>query len=309
MNKPRVKRPHFIPRTYLKNFTDANSKIWVYDKLLDRVMPQNIADTAVKKNLYTSDKYDGLLDIPEVTNLEGSYNLIVSKLEKKENVSSQELGIILNFIALQFLRTPAAKNRSKKVFNKFVQELKSTYLLAQNQNNSINKIEKIITGLMRDIKRNGISIEKFVLETNEYEPPLNFFLQTIASSGVTIINTLSKQKWQFLFADENFFISSDDPFTVFYSEIDSSEFSITHDQVKLIPLTKNVCVAIYQEGFEIGSKKLHNWSTKVLNLGITSKADRYVYSSSRQQLLEIKGSIKQFESNPMDFIPSEVRVR
>lgn len=66
----KVKNQHFVPRSYLRSFSNKKNQLWVYDKETDAVFPSNITNIASQNYFY---------DIPFEEIFE-----VISKDEKKE---------------------------------------------------------------------------------------------------------------------------------------------------------------------------------------------------------------------------------
>src|SRR6266481_6753245 len=236
----RVKRPHFVPRSYLGGFTDLPDRIWIYDKLEKNIRQQSIKDVAVVKDLYLNTKQVSPLDIVEVTALEGKAKRIIKNLEERKLPNPAELGHLLNFVALQFLRTPAAGVRAHLAFAEFVSGLRKEYRRRKDIGRSTEGLEKIATDLLKDFKSPSNPIEFLSVDENS-TPPIDHFVDTIVGEGYFITTILAKQNWTFLYSrPKSVFITSDDPFCVF-DQNDSENLRLiplSPDTTKIIPLSK-----------------------------------------------------------------------
>ena len=75
MNK--VKNQHFVPRFYLKNFTDSNDKIFVYDKTTYKVFQTAVENVACENYFYDSVRLE--TEFKEKQYLEKFYSSIESE--------------------------------------------------------------------------------------------------------------------------------------------------------------------------------------------------------------------------------------
>lgn len=112
--EPEKKRHHFVPKAYLKAFCDAKGKLLVYrkddpEKVL-KMVPEAIG---FEKYYYAQPLPDGSRDTNTLENmfseLEGRWPALATKLSNGEDVSDQ-LSVLLEFIALQRVRVPASRD-------------------------------------------------------------------------------------------------------------------------------------------------------------------------------------------------------
>jgi len=294
----KTKNQHYIPQSYLRLFSDDGKNIWVYDKFTQTINNQNIKGTGSIKRFYQSRRYSQPLDIPPVTSLEGTGIKIIKKIDNNENVTPEEGGQLLNFIALQYLRTPAAKKRSEVSFQSFWNGLRKVYRESKFQN---QKIEKIAKSYIDDQKIEGATPQQFLKNNDSITPPEELFVDTLVGSGFNIAEILSKQKWEILFSKPNSWVTSDDPFSVLGKEDGNLFPPLVPETEKIIPLSKNSLLVICGAGFKIEMKLMHPWSVEVINLATASRAERYVYSGNKDLLEDIKKNLFLFEKNPESF--------
>src|SRR4030043_2483936 len=143
-----VKNQHFVPRFYLSNFAQKN-KIFVFDKINNKVFPTNIEKIACKHFFY---------DIPKIIAYENDKQVVEKRLAKLEEINAQVLKEFINeietkstitnllkvklsfFLSIQFYRIEYFRNylifsNKKKNDNKQIKIYKL---------NNKNKIEKKI---------------------------------------------------------------------------------------------------------------------------------------------------------------------
>src|SRR5271170_1162835 len=135
----RVKDQHFVPQAYLRLFSHDEKNIWVLDLKENTIKSQSIKDTGFIKYFYTSRFHPAPLDIPEVSKLEGQAKKIIKAIEGRQKITPVDLGQLLNFITLQFLRTPAARERIESALISFWNELKKRYKNAKPEEIAFRK--------------------------------------------------------------------------------------------------------------------------------------------------------------------------
>ncbi len=116
MNNP-TRRQHHVPQFYLKKFVDERGKIHVYQDNAHRT--ENTQNVAVQTEQYTvigkdGKRYDQLEAIFSTS--EGQAAKIHPKLERNEQLNSQETEDYSFFLALQFLRTPKFRKDYAQVY-------------------------------------------------------------------------------------------------------------------------------------------------------------------------------------------------
>ena len=126
MSKP--KHQHFIPKSYLKNFSlEKEDKFFVEAKLKDDSLPMNklisIRNICVDKNLYTiphietDDKY--AIEKYYASHIDGIYPDVYKMLvdPSKEHITKEERSQILRTTMSLFFRTPKFLNNKERKLN------------------------------------------------------------------------------------------------------------------------------------------------------------------------------------------------
>jgi len=113
------KRHHYVPKSYLKAFCDADGKLYVYRKDEPNKKIRLSPDSAgFHKYYYSQPTSDGGMDHDRLEGLfseyEGKWAGIVHKFRGSENVNGV-LDTIYAFVALQRARVPAARDACEKV--------------------------------------------------------------------------------------------------------------------------------------------------------------------------------------------------
>ena len=117
MNK---KRHHYVPKAYLKSFCDEDGKVCVYRKdTPDKSIHQSPNKFGFHKYYYSQPLPEGERDNNSLENLfskfEGKWPPLVDRLRRGDDINNPEsLGVLLDFIALQRARVPAARDAVEK---------------------------------------------------------------------------------------------------------------------------------------------------------------------------------------------------
>ena len=113
MNQLKIKN-HFVPKSYLKNWSDNDNKIFIYNSLVSHEgvplwKKDFIKSNAYQKHLYTSIESGVVNDDIERwfdQKFESPAEPIIKKVINDSKLSYGEMTILLKFLALQDVRTP-----------------------------------------------------------------------------------------------------------------------------------------------------------------------------------------------------------
>jgi hypothetical protein len=132
MNK--FKTQHFVPRFYLKNFTNSDNKIFVYDKTTDKVFKTVVENVACENYFYDSDRLK--TEFQEEQFLEKFYSSIesefapfyldfITKVESKEKdkITEEDKKAFANFLVLQIDRTKEHREMSIQSYSVMKEQL------------------------------------------------------------------------------------------------------------------------------------------------------------------------------------------
>jgi len=132
MNK--VKTQHYVPRFYLKNFTNSDNKIFVYDKSTDKVFQTAVENIACENYFYDSDRLE--TEFQEEQFLEKFYSSFesefapfyldfITKVESKEKdkISEKDKKVFSNFLVLQIDRTKEHREMSCQSYSVMKEQL------------------------------------------------------------------------------------------------------------------------------------------------------------------------------------------
>jgi hypothetical protein len=117
MNEPR--RHHYVPQFHQRRFADSSGKLWVWDKMTDRVFPSTPGSIALESDFYKLHEFEKLGHDPftmekQLSEIEGEMSLITDQwLQWLRNIEpGQKIAIpipnrniVSQFMAVQFLRT------------------------------------------------------------------------------------------------------------------------------------------------------------------------------------------------------------
>lgn len=147
-----MKKQHFVPKGYLKNFTQNGGRIYAYDKLENRSFSTNINDIAQGNCFYdlTSEHLDGKNYDSKIIEKElaefdyihaNNLTSILKTIKEKKRLLPEQLENLSDFVILQYLRTNDFRKNSIDLFEKITKKF-VTLIHNKNTGNDIeNKIE------------------------------------------------------------------------------------------------------------------------------------------------------------------------
>lgn len=233
------KRHHYIPRVYLKNFTNSNDKVWVYDKKLKTLKELSTKDTTLEKELYTITDADGNKNysLEELFGkIETIASPIINKIINKQVMSFEEKTQLALFIALLNNRTIAAIENYDKTSCEMLTWMKNMRLYHGEFDSLINNMKYSKEDAIQKIKDVKIHLNK---ETN---------LKLLIDLAGTSAEYFSLMEWRILYIknkDCNF-ITSDNPLFLLPEKI-SNDYGYgiaTPGVQKIIPLSSNIILSI-----------------------------------------------------------------
>lgn len=276
MAKP--KRHHYIPRVYLKNFTNSNGKVWVYDKELNTLKELSTKDTTLEKELYTITDADGNKDysLEEFFGkIETTASPIINKIINKQVISLEEKTQLSLFVALLDNRTVAAIDDYNKTSSDILMWIKDVRLYHGEFDSLINKMECSKEEAMQKFKDAKIRLNK---ETN---------LKSLIELAGISAEYFSQMEWRILYIKNKNcnFITSDNPLFLLPEKI-SNDYGYgiaTPGVQKIIPLTSNIILSIG----DLGNIAVHGCTIsermriRQINMLLFMSARRFVIANSK----------------------------
>ena len=143
------KRHHYLPESYLENFSSDGKGVWVYDIERDELRPQTIKDTCNQSYYYCNEDKAGNRSFEiekQLAGVEGVAKTIIrDKIEKRLPIDEDDKDNLSVFIALQKLRTPDFQSDVERI---------SEFML-RKQARAISMRENIQEFLDSEEKRTG----------------------------------------------------------------------------------------------------------------------------------------------------------
>ncbi len=281
-------RQHYIPRVYLKNFTNENDKVWVYDKHEQSLKELSTKDTTLEKNLYTITDTEGNKDFSiekSFSEVESATGPIISKVIKQETITLKEKAQLSLFIALLENRTVLALEENNKTSSEILTWAKNMRLYNGDFDHIIEKMGCSREEAIEKIKNAKVSFNK---ATN---------LTTLIDIANTIAQNYSMMEWRMFYAKNSNFLTSDNPLFLLPEKIDNNYgYGILTPGVnKIIPISSKtlLCIGdigiIAVHGLNMGDKQ----RIRQLNILTYLNAKRFVIANNKGLIENI---VKRVES-------------
>lgn len=278
----KTKAQHFLPRCFLKWFTNNHNQIYFYDKKNKKISDaRNIKSVATIKHLYTifdDDKKDMCVE-KSFEKIETSIAPVLKKIAKTnlQNITNQELEQLIQFIVVLTYRTPETPSIAEKIINS-----KSAYTFAP----PVPKSEKI--KLVKELKSKpgtAYAIALQYLISPKYKELIHNCDVLLQTSDIPLIVNDRYMCLEKLAED-----------------ISTAEGELNLQNVKLhYPINKNNCITLLPKenteklrtkDIDITIKPLNNKKTYLINFLTAQQANNYFYASTPNQINSIAEQLK-----------------
>ncbi len=126
----RVKNQHYVPQTYLRNFSSQGEKIWVFDKTTQTSFETSIKNIASETHFYDAPELARLSGVDQLIEqslavVEGDYSKCVEDLLASidkgtfTQLSGQQRDTLAEFLILQNLRTRESLEHTKQLIDAY----------------------------------------------------------------------------------------------------------------------------------------------------------------------------------------------
>ena len=205
-----TKRQHYVPRFYLRNFTDADGYLWVYDtqnSCVKRMQPEAIcAESYLYETKFENPQAGKFVNPNEIEchfrKYEKEYSDLIRRIKSicvpEQNINAlflnaKEKRVLISFVVNLFVRNP----QNMQELN--LTELSNEVYRSKDYENAAKKLLDECD--IDDTKSFFLAAQKNVMLTEEFP----------GSLPMQIMQNLLRLNFTFLFAQEDMFITSDVP--------------------------------------------------------------------------------------------------
>jgi ribosomal protein S17E len=178
----KVKIQHYVPRTYLKNFSSFNGGeyyIWVFDKLTEKVFQTNIKNIAFEEEFYNKVSEEQTTE-KTLRDIETKFDIVAQKLISVKDLDmliGEEKDVLAEFIAYQMIRTKGVreeiKDIPKQLLEKYGDNMNSNFkeqVVDSMTKDSLRKMQNNIIGNIEVFKKR-IKNLKWIVSINKTKFP------------------------------------------------------------------------------------------------------------------------------------------
>jgi len=260
---------HYIPRFYLKGFTQSpeSDRIWVYERGKESGFISSVKSIANEKHLYTRE-----VEAYLANQVEGRANPIIRKIREHIPISSEEKKALAKYILVLWKRVPNHKillqDKYPKVLNKVITKIDDQFLaLLKERPDQMEIIEKRREEL-KNIRTDEEKKKGFLDE---------FWITNIRSDNTTrAMNALCMMNWCYWITKDEYFVTSDNPLFFF----NSIGLANVKSEVS-IPISKTIALwATWRTDIKEGSfLKARRQIVREINRRTIKNATRFIFCS------------------------------
>ncbi|MBU2537880.1 MAG: DUF4238 domain-containing protein [Proteobacteria bacterium] len=301
-------RHHYIPRFYLRGFTDLEkgNTVWVFDKDEENVFDATPANIACEKHYHTFLLEDGEKDTETVENLYGiietDTSAVIRKIHEGETLKQEDIAKFCTFASSMMIRVPNHRNNIEKAIADVM--LKSQIMLAKNKDAFEESYNRFIEKTGSDSDLTAEDIRQFVLKgeyTVKANPQVSLYFSI--KSIEYIAEVFHKMNWMFVKSnDDHKFLTCDNPLFYFDPTHDHNSFygvGLMNKHIEVtLPLSQEICA--YGSWGNPGQYNIVNGTSPIIkniNRRTVLAAKRFVFSSRYSDTL-FKFAIKYKNSAP-----------
>lgn len=281
-------KQHYVPKVYLKYFTNEDGYLNIYDLKKDQIRKQTPKKTALVRHFYTVDvdgKNDYTIENIMAREVETLYDPVICKIENKEPLTVEDKLNLATFIAFQYLRTPTRRNNYNHMIERFQKDRNKIIFELKKVNGQLDHLGE------KEIEKTGeiIMNEDYDVNVSKHES-LNFMLNHVGEMSLM----LSNHNLLILEASKKSeFITSDNPYCMIKENWEDKwrGYGIVNT-VKYFPLTPKYLLILKDPGDSVVYMKTDKVFVRKLNLLICKWADNLIFSKNRVLLENIAEKIR-----------------
>lgn len=294
---------HYVAQGYTRGFCESKNKLYVFDKVANRIRPTTPKGIAYTRDFYTVDTIDEK-DSDEIEQALGQVETvaipIIRKISLGQPLNKSEIADLAIYMAIQNGRTPHSRKQMDNVAEViFTNEAKTIMAEAINNPEKYNEL-----------------VQKWKQEQPDKDPPtrdmlikwvlkkgpaylINIdngtFVKMFLERAQIVADGLLKRRWQLLKAPPTTnFITSDNPIGLFTRRtLRENEILaiLMREGNSYFPLDRHSCLVITDEPFtyKFDYKITTRVQVRKINKIIYDQATKYVISGS-EYLLKSLGS-------------------
>ncbi|HKW63577.1 MAG TPA: DUF4238 domain-containing protein [Candidatus Acidoferrum sp.] len=284
---PEAKAQHYIPKFYLKGFTDERRALWVYEKF------KPFRESKPKHQAHRPDYYThtgkGERDETAEDMLKSTESRVAPIICKLANplyvLTPEKAAHLIIFVAFMFARVPSWREYLDSLAGKAMKE--KQLRVAKDKEKFYKLCRDFETKKGETLGMDHEQLRQFILN-GEFElaqKSAAFNLGAMFSSALAILEELQHYRYQALYAPNGkFFVTSDSPVNTVQPEGKGQAtigMGFGWQGVEVyFPLNKRACLKM-KKGIEPGGGFIAEGHVDQINNVTMATATRYLYSNER----------------------------
>lgn len=284
-----AKRHHYIPQFFLKNFSDNNKDLWIFDRVKKEYRNQSTRKIASENKFYTYISKGREENLERVfSQVEGLAKPILNKITNKEKITPQEKADFSMFLATLRVRIPD--------FKKWTEEGAEKMYKKRNKITFSNR--SYVEGL---IKKSGKKLNKkeiddlmsFATDEERYgvKFPPNYWIKIMLRMSLDVTDLFIDKDWEiYHFKKKYALITSDNPVVLVPPKNPHPFYGYglaTPGTRVVVSVAPNTCLVMGElnknptvVGTESDNKNLTKWISRIT----AANSDRFVFSPFKDKL-------------------------
>jgi len=313
---PFTKKQHYIPQFYLKNFSQDQERIYIYDKKKGdkgEIRYQTTVEVAHENHFYTYRTKKGTKENLEdfFCQFEGDAAAIIDKVHRDRQITPEEKQKLALFVAFIYTRTPTFKARTEEMHSKMGEKL-SRMMIQMTPKEQLRKFYKEKQGKEFTDKELNDLVD---FATNpkrsriEFTYPNEYWIKIMLKMGAEVAPIFYGMNWLFLFTEQPYaFITSDGPFLI-VPPTDHDRFwgvgLVTPKARKVVPLRSNMCLMMgdLSENPFVRFADTDKKFFRQVNEHLMLECERFCFSPDKGKLSKLVKELKPYN------IPRVERIR
>ena len=285
-------RMHHNPKLLLDHFRGANKKIWQYD-----IRNKSWWETSARNVGYEYNMYSDEIDERLKKEIESPIGEVFKKIRNGQtDLSVSERLQIACFISMQVFRTPDARDNrlgwdksEQRFLPDTMQEINDFIETSEASNGQILSAEA------RKHWDEWSHLSKVnperLLTQRGWENPFEFVLKEQFSPNFPAhdVAFFMQLAWRIIYADKEIYLTSDKPVEMWTVDIPGMG-GVQNSQFEcVLPISKKVAIHLgrYGKSGVLYDPIVNDDAVKILNLRRLAVANEYIYSSRKEEWIEI----------------------
>lgn len=283
------KGQHYLPQFYLRGFSQDEKGLWTYSRKDSRYYQQTIKDAAKVRNFYTYTNVRGekSLELEKLfSQLEGDAVSIIDKADHCQAMTRNERALLALFCASLHLRGPKFREWHDEAISGIYLKLMKDYsyhpesirqsMIEQGKGPTDSELVEMVEAMKHSDEEFEIGVPK--------EDSIRAMLNLLPKATEALLG----MNWVFYHrARAPFFILPDVPFML-VPPAGLPKFQgvgyLTPGAIKIVPITRRVCLFIYDPGETFGMLSCKREQVEFVNKFSIASSHKFTFAHDEAAL-------------------------